>query len=177
MANSSDYVGALESFWAETRPEVDMNQYAAAIRLIRIGRLLQESLRTISSQNGLSVRGDYEVLATLRRSRPSPLTPGVLAQQSMLTTAGMTGRLDRLESAGLIFRSSNPADRRSVLVSITANGSAMADRILDSSVDHIATRVLGDVPVDWDLINDVLVDVLRLLEPSWAPSAGTPEAL
>lgn len=47
-----------------------------------------------------------------------PLTPGVLAQCSGLTTGGVTVVLDRLEKAGYIRRSSNPADRRSVLVGL-----------------------------------------------------------
>jgi MarR family transcriptional regulator, organic hydroperoxide resistance regulator len=45
-----------------------------------------------------------------------PLTPGVLAQCSGLTTGGVTVVLDRLEKSGYIRRVPNPADRRSVLV-------------------------------------------------------------
>jgi DNA-binding MarR family transcriptional regulator len=45
-----------------------------------------------------------------------PLTPGALAQCSGLSTGGVTVVLDRLEKAGYVRRTSNPADRRSVLV-------------------------------------------------------------
>jgi DNA-binding MarR family transcriptional regulator len=47
-----------------------------------------------------------------------PMTPGVLAQCSGLSSGGVTVVLDRLEHAGYIRRSSNPSDRRSVLVGI-----------------------------------------------------------
>ena len=47
-----------------------------------------------------------------------PVTPGKLAQYMGLTTGGVTVMLDRLETAGLVAREPNPADRRSVLVTI-----------------------------------------------------------
>jgi len=49
-----------------------------------------------------------------------PMTPGVLAQCSGLSSGGVTVVLDRLEKAGYVRRSSNPADRRSVLVNVVA---------------------------------------------------------
>ena len=47
-----------------------------------------------------------------------PTTPGVLARWSGLSSGGVTVVLDRLEQAGFIRRSSNPTDRRSVLVGL-----------------------------------------------------------
>jgi DNA-binding MarR family transcriptional regulator len=47
-----------------------------------------------------------------------PMTPGTLAQASGLSSGGVTVVLDRLEKAGYVRRSSNPSDRRSVLVSL-----------------------------------------------------------
>jgi MarR family transcriptional regulator, organic hydroperoxide resistance regulator len=47
-----------------------------------------------------------------------PMTPGTLAQCSGLSSGGVTVVLDRLEKAGYIRRSSNPSDRRSVLVGL-----------------------------------------------------------
>lgn len=47
-----------------------------------------------------------------------PMTPGVLAQCSGLSSGGVTVVLDRLEKAGYVRRSSNPTDRRSVLVNV-----------------------------------------------------------
>jgi DNA-binding MarR family transcriptional regulator len=47
-----------------------------------------------------------------------PSTPGTLAACTGLTTGGVTVMLDRLEKAGYVKRAPNPADRRSVLVSV-----------------------------------------------------------
>lgn len=46
-----------------------------------------------------------------------PATPGVLGRCSGLSSGGVTVVLDRLEKAGYIRRSRNPADRRSLLIS------------------------------------------------------------
>ncbi|MFI5062583.1 MAG: MarR family winged helix-turn-helix transcriptional regulator [Streptosporangiales bacterium] len=44
-------------------------------------------------------------------------------------TAGMTKLLDRLEAKGLIERRPNPGDRRSVLITLTKDGHALAPRL------------------------------------------------
>jgi DNA-binding MarR family transcriptional regulator len=48
-----------------------------------------------------------------------PVTPGILAQSTGLTSGGVTVMLDRLEKAGFVKRERNPNDRRSVLVRVT----------------------------------------------------------
>lgn len=45
-------------------------------------------------------------------------TPGSLARYTGLSSGGVTVALDRLERAGAIRRRANPADRRSLLISI-----------------------------------------------------------
>jgi DNA-binding MarR family transcriptional regulator len=43
-------------------------------------------------------------------------TPGQLAEQTGLTTGGITVVLDRLEKAGFVKREPNPDDRRSLII-------------------------------------------------------------
>lgn len=47
-----------------------------------------------------------------------PATPGRLAAWSGLSTGGVTVALDRLQKAGYIRREPNPADRRSLIVTL-----------------------------------------------------------
>jgi DNA-binding MarR family transcriptional regulator len=47
------------------------------------------------------------------------LTPGVLGPALGLTTGSVTAMLDRLERLGYVTRSSDPSDRRKVVVGIT----------------------------------------------------------
>jgi DNA-binding MarR family transcriptional regulator len=47
-----------------------------------------------------------------------PHTAGELARQTGLTTASMTGMIDRLERAGFVVRRRDPDDRRRVIVEL-----------------------------------------------------------
>ncbi|WP_298454731.1 hypothetical protein [uncultured Cellulomonas sp.] len=61
----------------------------------------------------------------------------------MLTTGGMTGRLnrlDRLERAGHVQRAPDPHDRRALLVSLTTTGRRLVDEAVAT-----ANAVLRDV--------------------------------
>jgi DNA-binding MarR family transcriptional regulator len=49
-----------------------------------------------------------------------PMTAGDLARQTGLTTASITGVLDRLEEGGFIQRERDPKDRRRVIVNLKA---------------------------------------------------------
>jgi DNA-binding MarR family transcriptional regulator len=57
-----------------------------------------------------------------------------MARSSLITTGAMTSRLDRLERAGLIRRTPDPADRRGVLVHLTPRGSKVARRALQELI-------------------------------------------
>src|SRR5262245_57364932 len=57
---------------------------------------------------------DLEAMDLLRQSGPIPA--GRLAELTGLTTAGITGLLDRLESRGWARREQDPSDRRRVIV-------------------------------------------------------------
>jgi DNA-binding MarR family transcriptional regulator len=59
-----------------------------------------------------------------------PLTPSDIGERMLVSSATMTSTLDQLEYRGLVRRMPNPDDRRSMLVEITAEGKAVADRLL-----------------------------------------------
>jgi DNA-binding MarR family transcriptional regulator len=78
------------------------------------------------------------VLATLRRSGPPySLSPGDLLDTMMITSGTMTNRIDQLERAGLVARSLNPEDRRSVIISLTGKGRAVIDAAV---TEHVETQ-------------------------------------
>lgn len=60
-----------------------------------------------------------------------PMTPTAIAEALGMTTASVTGLLDRLVAAGFVTRSPNPLDRRSVLVSLTENGRRAGNAIFE----------------------------------------------
>jgi DNA-binding MarR family transcriptional regulator len=78
------------------------------------------------------------VLAALRRAgAPYTLSPSALSETLMLSRAGMTNRLDRLESAGLIKRRNNREDRRGMHIDLTAAGLEMVDEV---TTRHVANE-------------------------------------
>ncbi len=82
--------------------------------------------------------GEFDVLATLRRSgAPYELTPTELFEATMMSSGGMTARLDRLERRDLVERRPNPNDRRGVLVRLTGRGVALIERALP---EHLANE-------------------------------------
>ncbi|SDL82603.1 DNA-binding transcriptional regulator, MarR family [Franzmannia pantelleriensis] len=98
----------------------------------------RNQLEAFFKQHGLQA-GEFDVLATLRRSgTPYALTPTQLFEALMVSSGGMTNRLDRLERGGLIVRTPNPEDRRGTLVSMTEQGLALIDRLVPLHVENEA---------------------------------------
>ena len=58
------------------------------------------------------------------------LTPSEVGERTFTSSGTMTGTLDALEYEGWVRRVPNPGDRRSVLIEITDEGKAVADRFL-----------------------------------------------
>ena len=92
--------------------------------------LCRDWLNPLFAEHGLQP-GEFDVLATLRRSgAPYALTPTALYEAAMLSSGGMTNRIDRLETAGLIERQKHPTDRRGVLVALTSQGKELIDKLV-----------------------------------------------
>jgi DNA-binding MarR family transcriptional regulator len=60
----------------------------------------------------------------------TPMTPSEISERMLHSSATVTNTLDALERQGWARRIPNPDDRRSVLVEITDEGQAVADRFL-----------------------------------------------
>jgi DNA-binding MarR family transcriptional regulator len=58
------------------------------------------------------------------------LTPSAISERMLVSSATMTNTLDTLEHLGWARRIPNPEDRRSVLIQLTDEGQAVADRFL-----------------------------------------------
>jgi len=89
----------------------------------------------------------YNALRLLRAEHPAPLPTLTLAERLVSRAPDITRLLDKLEQRGVIARTRNPGDRRSVLVGITEPGLALLDRIAGPLRDCHA-RQLGHLPAD-----------------------------
>lgn len=124
--------------WARERPDLDSRPMVLVGRLTEAaGRIQKDVLRPFFAERGLQF-GDFDVLATLRRSgAPYALNPTALYEATMVTSGAMTGRIDRLAAAGWVERRPDPKDRRGVVVALTPSGLERIDAMM---ADHVANE-------------------------------------
>ncbi|MGY8869058.1 MAG: MarR family winged helix-turn-helix transcriptional regulator [Pseudomonadales bacterium] len=127
------------SQWQREMPQLDLLPMKVIGNLGKATRLVtRDYLDPFFKSHGLQL-GEFDVLATLRRSgAPYELAPTQLFEELLISSGGMTNRLDRLEKAGLIARAPNPQDRRGTLVLLTEEGLALMNRIVPLHVENEA---------------------------------------
>jgi DNA-binding MarR family transcriptional regulator len=99
MSDPTDAVDRITAQWRRERPDLDCTPMEVIGRITRVSALIQRELERVFALHGLT-GGDFDVLATLRRSE-GPLTPGELSHSTMVTTGGMTKLIDRAVEAHL----------------------------------------------------------------------------
>src|SRR5207302_3455823 len=91
-------------------------------RMASIALHINTEAEAIFSRFGVTHAG-FQVLASLYRAGPPyRRSPSGVARGLMLSAAGLTGRMDQLERAGLLERNRDRDDRRAVVVELTPNG-------------------------------------------------------
>src|SRR5262245_3567051 len=128
--NATDDLDAIDRLleaWRDARPDLDPAPLEVVGRVIVLAQHLEDSVDTALSRHNLSL-GQFDILATLRRHGPrGGLTPSQLLGSVVLSSGGMTARLDKLEEAGLILRSPDADDRRMVVIELTPKGKRVID--------------------------------------------------
>lgn len=112
----------------------------------------------------------------------APLTAGTLAGWTGLTPGAVTGLLDRLERAGLVRRSADPADRRRILIEPITEGGQALDEVfaeLSAAMARFMTKYDDrELATITDYVRntiDVLHEQTRRLNTA-SPAAGDPVA-
>ncbi len=96
--------------------------------LTRLTLLVDAEVDRIATAHGIAF-ADYLVLGVVRRSPGGNGRPTEMCAVLGRTTGGMTLTLDRLEAAGWVKRSADRADRRRIVVSLTAEGRRLAEAV------------------------------------------------
>ncbi|MGO8905972.1 MAG: MarR family winged helix-turn-helix transcriptional regulator [Solirubrobacteraceae bacterium] len=111
--------------------------------------VFRELERQLLADHGFGIDA-YGVLITLVSAPGGTLTIGELGEQRNLSPSGVSRSVDRLTKAGLVERSANPDDGRSLLVRLTPEGLA---RLRASQVTHhaVVRKLLLDHLDDTDL--------------------------
>jgi DNA-binding MarR family transcriptional regulator len=126
MNMSQDAVSTILAQYHRALPGLDLTALGLAKRAARLVAHLEQVGHLVLVDKGLDA-GEFDVLSTLFRSGPPfTLTPTGLFRDLFISSSGMTKRLDKLETRGLIRRSPSPDDRRSLLVTLTLSGQDLA---------------------------------------------------
>jgi DNA-binding MarR family transcriptional regulator len=166
VAQARDAVDRITSQWRQERPDLDPTPMGVIGRVSRIAALVQRELDRVFGQHGLA-GGDFDVLATLRRAgSPYRLTPGALSRSTMVTTGGMTKRLDRLEAMGVIRREPDPHDRRGKLIALTDSGRTLIDTVVEAHLRNEERLLASLSPAKRGQLVRLLRELLLTLEPA-----------
>jgi DNA-binding MarR family transcriptional regulator len=123
-----DMTDRILSGWEGARPDLGVGELQVTARLSRIGPHLERRQEQVFSRFGLN-RGEVGALSALRiAGPPHRLSPTVMGRGLMLSSAGITSRIDRLERRGLVRRLPDPNDRRGVIIELTDEGVVAVDQ-------------------------------------------------
>lgn len=127
QAGPADRVDKIHAAWRAAMPGVTLDGAAILARSERITRAAALEVDAALTQHGLDA-GQFNVLSALRRAPPPHrLRPTEIFRALMISSGGLTDRLNRLERAGLIRRVHSNTDKRSAPVELTAEGTARVE--------------------------------------------------
>ncbi len=161
---SPDHIDRIVGQWRHERPDLDVTALGILGRLFRIASLAETELAHGLAPHGLQP-GWFDLLAALRRAgTPYELNPTDLMAATMLTSGGVTKRLDRLADAGLIERRPDPSDRRGTLVRLTPAGRKTIDAAIETHAAN-ENQLLDALPAtDRRALDTLLRKVLAELD-------------
>jgi DNA-binding MarR family transcriptional regulator len=165
---SPDVIDHLLAAWREARPDLDPSPLEVVGRVIVLAQHVEEGVEAALAKHNLTL-GQFDILATLRRRGPrGGLTPSQLLESVLLSSGGMTARLDKLEEAGLILRTPDADDRRMVVIELTPKGKRVIDA---ATATRFAKAKSSQPPLNGDELR-VLAGLLR----RWLADAGDKRA-
>ncbi len=135
--HAEDLVDRIVAAWRKERPDLDTTPSAVVIRIALLAHAFQIELKRFFEENGLS-KADFEVLAALRRcGAPYALPQHDIMHVSRRSSGTVSFRIDRLEAEGLVRRTPDRGDARSVIVQLSDKGKRLVDRLAPA---HLANE-------------------------------------
>ncbi|MDQ1426223.1 MAG: hypothetical protein QOD72_3721 [Acidimicrobiaceae bacterium] len=154
--------------FSEEYPDGDPAAAEVYATLVRTGQALSHEIdRTMLTTFGVP-QNVLNSLAVIDGAG-EPLTPSQISERTLTSSATMTGTLDALEYNGWVRRLPNPDDRRSLLIEITDDGKAVADRLLPG-IRKIEQAVFAE------LTDRERITLLRLLDKVLHRAAAVADA-
>jgi DNA-binding MarR family transcriptional regulator len=166
--------------WRHERPAAGAVSIALFCTVARVHLLSKPLINRMLKEFGLT-REMFDVLATLWRAGPPyRLTPTQLSRLLMLTGPGTTNRLDRLEEDGLVVRTPDHRDRRSLHISLTSDGFELIEKIAPRLALSEGELLAGFAPEKTarlkELLDELAEHLTRRAEPYVSEPPLHPEA-
>ncbi|EWS80514.1 MarR family winged helix-turn-helix transcriptional regulator [Brachybacterium phenoliresistens] len=161
----ADEVDRIVDEWARARPDLDTAPLAVFSRISRLARHLESARRAAFTASGLE-GWEFDVLSALRRDGEQSASPSALMHQTLVTSGTMTTRIDKLVTRGLVRRSPDPQDRRSVLITLEPAGVDLVDAAMERLLDAERTLLSSLPAADRTDLAMRLRDLLLPFEPS-----------
>jgi DNA-binding MarR family transcriptional regulator len=117
-------------------PELDITAAQTWLSLLRVSSNVVAYFEDYLSDYKLS-RSKFFVLILLMRN-PNGLNISQLAEGTGVSSATMTGLVERLKKSGLVTREELPQDRRVLIVRMTQQGEQLLEKVLPDHYTRIA---------------------------------------
>lgn len=163
MAEKTDLIGAIIEDWQQYDANLKTQGTEVVGRLVRLASLINRQVDENLAQYDLQV-GEFDVLAALLRNTAHQLTPSQLQTVILISSGGLSNRINRLEKRGWIERLPDDNDKRGVIVSLTASGKDLITRALQSHLDLENALVAHLTPATQGQMATLLHDWLKQLE-------------
>jgi DNA-binding MarR family transcriptional regulator len=138
-----DHVDRVVQQWKAEKPRYDL----APVEIIgRAGRIMEHVDRALEAkfEEFQISRASFDVLAALRRSgKPYKLTQRDLMRSLFRTSGSMSLRIDSLQKQGLVVRSPDKEDRRSVFVTLTPKGVELLETVIPEHLENESSLIAG----------------------------------
>jgi len=163
--NTQDAVGLRQSQWHHELPDVDTRGMAILGRARWITLAVRPVIERVFADHGLDT-GEFDVLTTLLRSGPPyRLRPTELYNSLMISSGGLTARLDRLEAADLIERPASTGDARSLPVQLTEQGKHRIEAAFKADMEAEAALLSALSETDQAELARLLAKLAASLQP------------
>ncbi|KAA8880409.1 MarR family transcriptional regulator [Nocardia colli] len=167
--DENDPVDAIALAWLRERPGTPVDGIGVVTRIWHLAKAFGDDRRRVLAVEDTDA-ATLDLLSVLRRSgSPYQLTTRELRDRTMLTAGAISQRVARAEGEGLVTRAPLDDGSRAVVVSLTAAGHAMIERL----VDHVLGR-------EYDLLSALtaeqqadLTELLRILHQDLMTRLGT----
>ena len=166
-----DFFDVQEAEWHARFPDKNIRCNGTVTRLVRLAQHSRRRTERIFERYGLSI-GEGEVLSAVVRSPDHRLQPKHLHERMIISSGGLTARIDSLEKKGALVREPDARDRRAWILQATPAGVALA---IEVHAAHVRDEERFIEALDSEE-SVVLERLLKKLVLSVEPEEGDPGA-